>query len=176
MKEEWKPIRGYENRYEVSNFGRVKSLPKYHGSILFPEKILVGANDKDGYCVVTLRNSDGDSKTFKRHRLVADAFIPNPLNKTQVNHKDTNKSNNCVANLEWNTCKENIDHAIDHGLRNFHYQSICVTVTEKRTGENHRFSSLKDASLFMGHAKQYVCKMKRKHGNRFEVGDFSVEV
>jgi hypothetical protein len=175
MKEEWRTISGYEGRYEVSNFGRVKSLPKYHGGILFSEKILCGNTDKYGYRVVTLRDSNGIQKTHKVHRLVACAFIPNPLHKTQVNHKDADKSNNDVCNLEWTTAKENIAHAVNNGLRDFHYQNVSVVMTEIGTGKVHTFASMKEASLFLGHARHYLSKMRLKHGSKFEVGGMIVE-
>lgn len=109
----WKDIKGYEGKYQVSNLGRVKSLSrmKYMGSSgyrLMPEKILKQAN-KRGYQTVVLCN-DNEHKTTGVHRLVALSFIPNPKNLPQVNHIDENKCNNNVDNLEWVTCKENINH------------------------------------------------------------------
>lgn len=100
MDEIWKDIDGYKGLYQISNKGRVKSL--YKGS----ERILKPCDDGHGYYHIILCN-DGVSKTFKLHRLVAQAFIPNLENKPQVNHKDENKLNNCVDNLEWSTAKEN---------------------------------------------------------------------
>lgn len=98
MKEEWKMIPGYEGLYMVSNIGRVKSLRKH--------VIMVQRYDRYGYKRVGLRNKDG-LKTFSVHRLVAMAFIPNPDNLPQVNHKDEDKTNNCVDNLEWCTQEYN---------------------------------------------------------------------
>ena len=90
----WKDIDGYEGTYQISNKGRVKSLCK--GS----ERILKPKIDRYGYMFVCLCH-DNVMKYFKLHRLVAQAFIPNLDNKPQVNHKDENKLNNCVENLEW---------------------------------------------------------------------------
>ena len=90
----WKDIEGYEGLYQVSNKGRVKSL-KYG-----KERILRPGIDRDGYYKIMLYN-DSARKTFRLHRLVAEAFIPNLDNKPEVNHKDENKKNNCVENLEW---------------------------------------------------------------------------
>ena len=106
MMEEWRAVPGYEGLYEVSSYGRVKSLKRYksnNGGIpLIKERILKPYNDKKGYLNVRLRN-----KNFKVHRLVAQAFIPNPNNLPQVNHKNEDKSDNRVDNLEWCTAKYN---------------------------------------------------------------------
>lgn len=109
MKELWKDIKGYEGCYQVSNLGRIKSLDRMtnnqYGEYFMKGRILKNSIIKDkGYCRVSLNNGNG--KISKRvHRLVAEAFIPNPENKLEVNHKDGNKLNNCVSNLEWCTNK-----------------------------------------------------------------------
>ena len=109
----WKPVVGYEGLYEISSFGRVKSLPKYvnasHrgfvGKRLLPEKIMKPSNCF-GYLIVALRK-DGKYKKIRVHRLVAQAFIPNPENLPCVNHKDENTLNNKIENLEWCTHEYN---------------------------------------------------------------------
>ena len=99
--EEWKPTQ-YKN-YEVSNKGRVRN--KKTKAIHRPYK------NKKGYLQVTLRDG-GKYHIGLVHRLVAMAFLDNPSHKETVNHKDGNKENNNVNNLEWNTVKENIQHSI----------------------------------------------------------------
>lgn len=111
MEEQWKDIIGYEGLYQVSNLGNVKSLNYNHTG---KERILKKYKGQDGY----LRNNlckDGEIKHMLNHRLVAQAFIPNDdLFKTEINHKDENKTNNCLENLEWCTSKENCN----YGSRN----------------------------------------------------------
>lgn len=101
-KEIWKPIKGYEN-YEVSTLGRVKSIGN---DKMRKEKILKPADDGRGYLFVVLYKN-GNKKPCKIHRLVAETFIPNTDNLPCINHKDENKSNNSVCNLEFCTYKYN---------------------------------------------------------------------
>lgn len=122
MQEIWKSLKGiveYGNYYEVSNLGRVRSIDRRvnsrNGKRLVKGQILKQWIDKDGYCRVTL-NLNQRKKHYGIHRLVALSFIKNPENKPQVNHKDGNKQNNRVDNLEWLTNKENVVHAFSIGL------------------------------------------------------------
>lgn len=101
----WKPVVGFEKYYWVSTNGEVFSIRSQH-------KISPFFN---GYKQVEL-NVNGKSTKKSIHRLVAEAFIPNPNNLPCVNHKDGNKLNNCVGNLEWCTHKRNMEHASETGL------------------------------------------------------------
>lgn len=118
----WKPITGYEGNYSISNMGRVMShgRPNHHDPRIKRDRILphqiAGENC---YYFVNLRKN-GTHKLYFIHRLVAQAFIPNPENKRTVNHIDGNKSNYSISNLEWSTHKENIRHAWDSGLSKVH--------------------------------------------------------
>ena len=103
MEEIWKDIKGYEGKYKVSNLGNVKSLNYCNTNT---SKILSGAIMPNGYKKICLYKN-GKQKNFLVHRLVADAFIPNPNNLPQINHKDENRANNNVSNLEWCTAKYN---------------------------------------------------------------------
>lgn len=111
--EVWTMLRGVdsclEDKYLVSNYSRVFSLRR--------NRICKGAIDKNGYHKVTLSHSI-NTKFIAAHRLAAFAFIPNPENKPFINHKDGNKANNHVDNLEWCTNAENIQHGYDNGLIN----------------------------------------------------------
>lgn len=104
--EEWKNIKGYEGLYQVSNLGRVRSL-KYRKTN--NTNILKLSIDNRGYQRICLFKND-KRKSYLVHRLVAQTFIPNSNNYTEVNHIDENPSNNCVDNLEWCDAKYNINY------------------------------------------------------------------
>ncbi|WP_025846601.1 NUMOD4 domain-containing protein [Paenibacillus ehimensis] len=117
----WRDIRGFENKYQISSYGRVRRIEGYDqvrrkSGLLFlrPRKgrVLKGCKHTGGYLTVQL----GRGGRRYIHRLVAEAFIPNPLGKPSVNHKDGCKENNSVENLEWATYSENQFHAKETGL------------------------------------------------------------
>lgn len=106
IKEEWRDIEGYDNRYKVSNKGRVSS--NYSGSY----KLLKAYDKREGYTMVNLY-VNANSKAVYVHRLVGETFIPNPKNKPQINHKNGIKDDNRLENLEWVTRSQNMKHAWD---------------------------------------------------------------
>jgi len=161
MKEEWKDIEGYEGLYQVSNLGNVKSLKrvivKKNGvSLPIEEKILKPSIASHGYRVVVLANK-GQLKQMLIHRLVAKAFVDNPNNYKEINHKDGNKLNNNISNLEWCTYTENLVHAYKTNLRKTK-KYICV-----ETGKE--YSSTIEIERLTGIGRQHIsqcCKGIRK--------------
>lgn len=147
----WKDINGYETRYQVSNFGRVRSLPN---------NIILNTSRKDlsKYQMASLYKGDGSKIKKTVHRIVAEAFILNPQNKKQVNHKDGNKHNNYHLNLEWVTHQENAVHAWKTGLcensrkaTNLLRGPLCVGSKKVLDLSNGIFyDTIKDAALAKG--------------------------
>ena len=152
MEEIWKDIEGYTGIYQVSNLGRVRSL----------DRDVVGKNgvtqhykagfktqrqDKDGYLRVSL-SKRGKSKGFGVHRLVAQAFIPNPDNLPQVNHRDENPSNNKADNLEW--CTQSYNNAYGNRMNRVRDKiAVAVIATNIKTGKVREFESMYDCSMFI---------------------------
>jgi len=116
----WKDIPGWIGLYRVSTHGRVKSMERMiiagtRDKIVRPRYLKFGV-DKDGYLSVTLAK-EGVNKSYRVHRLVAMAFIPNPENLPLVNHIDNDVQNNCVWNLEWGTPLSNMQHSVKQGRK-----------------------------------------------------------
>lgn len=160
IEEIWKSIEGYPN-YEVSNLGRVRSL-NYNKT-----KIRNLYIDENGYKKITL-SKNCKIKTLKVHRLVAQAFLPNPNNYTEVNHKDENPSNNCVENLEWCTRSYNINYGKRTDKQKKHlYKSINQY---SKDGEFiKRWDCIRDIERELGYRHQNIImcangKYKSSHG------------
>lgn len=119
MEEIWKPVVGYEDLYEVSNLGKVRSIDRIIVNNLgisksLKGKILKESIERKGYVTIVLcRHNSIKRKSI--HRLVAQAFLPNPFNYPQVNHKNEIKSDNRVENLEWCTCSYNVQYGSREG-------------------------------------------------------------
>lgn len=165
--EVWKPVNGYEGIYEVSNKGRIRTLRT--------NKIVTPKFTKR-YCFAKLYK-EGKSKQKYIHRLVAEAFIPNPQNLPQVNHKDENPKNNSVDNLEWCTGKYNVNYGTGkQRALNGRFDKIkrCKTVQKDLSGNIVAvYDSIKDAAEKTGFFPQNIqacCAGKRKrcHGYSFE--------
>lgn len=121
MNEIWKDINGFEGFYQVNNYGTIRSIDRYVNHPKGGKKIARGKITNQyigthGYYIVVI-NKDGKTFTKTVHRLMAIAFLDNPENKREVNHKDGNKLNNNLSNLEWNTSSENRQHAFDNDLQ-----------------------------------------------------------
>lgn len=132
MEEIWENIKGYEALYAVSNFGRVKTWTKITPRNI---KILEGIKSQEiqgiGYRHVHLCKN-GKRENFLTHRLVAVHFIPNPENKPEVNHIDSDPSNNHVDNLEWVTASENMKHHYKSGRSNIDRISLISAAMRRR--------------------------------------------
>ena len=152
----WKDIDGYESIYEISNLGRVRFL-KF-------KKIRILRNEKDvnGYLRVTLRK-DGIKKRYKVHRLVAQAFIPNPNNLPQVNHKDEDKTNNRVENLEWCDAKYNMNYGTARKRMVEKIQKVVIQIDKNTNVIVNIFPSAKEAKIQTGicHISS-CCRNERK--------------
>ena len=177
IEEIWKPVVGYEGIYEVSSLGRVKSCERtiirkdgrkmnVRGKIMKPSIIRIG------YEQIDLSKKD-NAETVYVHRLVGKAFIENPYNKEQINHKNGVKTDNRVENLEWVTSQENMRHAFKNGLRD---DDLLAKLRRKKvdqlTLEGHlikTFDSIKDAIDFTGAQNiSDVCRNVRNTSGGFK--------
>lgn len=159
MQEIWRDIKGYEGLYQVSNFGKVKRILFVNNIIVKKQdKILKNQKNPAGYNIIAL-TKNSQQKTCLVHRLVAEAFIEKINGKTYINHKDGNKANNRVENLEWCTQKENMQHAVKHNLINYstrkkgseNPRAIKVNMLDKENNSIIKsFNSIIEASQYIG--------------------------
>lgn len=148
----WRDIEGYEGLYQVSNYGKVKNVNT--------NKILKQFLTDKGYCKVSLSNC-GNEKHLRVHRLVAEAFISNPDNLPQINHKDEDKTNNRVENLEWCDCKYNINYGTR--LERISKRVLCI-----ETGII--YNSINEAARQTGIFNSSICNVcngKRKSAGKY---------
>ena len=183
----WKTIEGTGGIYEVSNTGKVRCT---NYKMTGKTKELTAGEKAGGYLQLRVK-IDGKLKTVVVHRLVAEAFIPNPENKPEVNHKDGNKKNNHIDNLEWATRSENIQHAVTAGLRDrvaiaaskrgkvwikelHQMQKQPVIATNIKTGEQIDFESQQEAAQELRLQKAHISAVI--HGNRKQTGGYTFKL
>ena len=167
MQEIWKPVKNYENLYEVSNTGKIKSLSYNHCKT---QKIMKPTINSAGYYKVELYKN-GKSNIFYVHRLVSESFIENPNNYPCVNHIDCDKTNNNVYNLEWVTYKQNTKHAIKNGLftpaplkgKHGKYNPNCKSILQYDTNGNFikLWYSATEAAKFFNCKSELICACLR---------------
>lgn len=176
---EWRAVVGFEGEYEVSSDGQVRSIDRVRHYLANGKerkmrirgRLRTQTDSWDGYKEVHLQQSDENKSYYARvHRLVAEAFIPNPNNLPQVNHIDGNKMNNCVENLEWCTAKENTQHAIQklHGCWMKDNTSSCLRI--KCLDADIWFDSMLDAGKWAGgNSSNLIIAMKNNKPYRGHV-------
>lgn len=159
MEEIWRDIDGYPG-YQISSLSRVRSISNPNKRSYKEGRVLKSHLDTKGY-YRTCIYKNGKKVTLKNHRLVAQAWIPNPENKPWINHIDGDPKNNSIENLEWCTHQENVDHAWDTGLmEGFNF---------KTKGENHHKTDLKEEQVLdirklysEGNSIKKICEIYNK--------------
>lgn len=177
----WKEIPGFDGLYFANENGQIKSADRQrkivsNGKQFFytrKGKILNPCLNNNGYYCVSISDKNQKERVYVVHRLVAKTFLENPENKPQINHKDGNKLNNSVENLEWVTAKENIDHAFLTGLNkgskpwlgktgSSHNRSIPVIRCDKNGNEIERYDSITEAAKHFGSITHIASCIKGK--------------
>lgn len=159
----WKDIPGYEGFYQASNLGNIKSLlfqSNIYNKKIYREKILKPKKNKDNCLRVELWKN-GEHKTFSVHRLVGMTFLENKNYKNlTINHKDGNRLNNKIENLEWISLADNIRHGFESGLYSC---QIKTKIINKKTNETIEFNSMSKAGQYIGHSEKYISDNVRKN-------------
>lgn len=155
MEEIWKDVKGYEGLYQVSNMGRVRSLRR---------NIILKSQITRGYKRVALCTNN-IPKLYSVHRLVANAFIPNPNNYPCINHKDENKANNCISNLEWCTQEYNLNYGT--GIAKRARSNSKKVLQFKPDGTFIKeWESIRDIERMTGYSRGYIsecCRGKQSY-------------
>ena len=177
--EEWRDVKGYEGLYMVSSTGIIKSVERtvwnsrgFYKTV--SERILKARKNKYGYLHVVL-HKDNKAKEYYIHRLVAEAFLPNPDGLSEVNHKDEDKINNCVSNLEWCSHKQNVNYGtrtkrMTESMINNPKRSKPVIAIDKVSGTTLEFPSINEASRVTGVSLAgiiYCCKGRYKYAGGY---------
>lgn len=166
MKEIWKDIKGYEGLYQISNLGEIKSLNYRQTG---KEKIMKPYKANNGYLKIGL-NKNGIRKIMYIHRLVAETFIPNLNNYTEINHNDENKENNEVNNLKWCNHKYNINYGTR--IERFKKSKSRSVIQLSLSGEViKKWSSIKEASKAVNCCDSHIskcCKGKYKSAGGYK--------
>lgn len=149
---EFRKIPSLKNLYEVSDTGILRNVKT--------GREIIGTIEKNGYVRIRIENKEiGNVVRTTLHRLVAEAFVPNPDNKPQVNHIDLNKQNNCASNLEWATGSENMKHAYSNGVGVKELTAYRECAKKCVTNGNDVFESISDAARWL--AAKGLCKNQR---------------
>ena len=164
-----KAIVGYEGLYEVDKDGNVYSI--VHDAHRRKRQLRAYPNES-GYMKVNLYDVTGKCKKKYIHRLVAEAFVPNPDNLPVVNHIDCDKANNHVNNLEWCTQKDNIAHSIKNNLQSNQKTSVYDEYDKK----TRYFDSMRKASMWIGKYENFVSIQRKLKGNEFRYNSYLIKV
>ena len=163
MVEIFEDLKGYEESYQISDSGRVFTKRRLIGNQIHYGRELIPQVTEDGYLKVSL-SRNGISKKYYLHRLVAIQFIDNPYNLPQVNHKDSNKLNNNVTNLEWCSKEENQKHAVKNNLMQRGAVRPSAKLTEEQVIELYKLKGILKASDIAkkyGVSKNTICCILR---------------
>ena len=172
MTEEWRPVEGYEDRYEVSNLGRVRSVDRVNDyGRHYKAKMRKQKVGQHGYMEITLTGPgprETRLKTFRVQRLVAAAFIPNPQGLPEVNHLNEDKTDNRVCNLCWSSRVENLNYGTrtkrqietnrKNGVGGFGHNPIRVRCFSKSGEPVAEYGSISEAGKHTGISPSHICK------------------
>lgn len=152
MREEWRVLKGISEYYEVSNLGNVRSLDRVTNGHKYKGKLLKQYETFGGYLYITIRGGEFEGKKYKVHRLVALYFLPNPDNKSQVDHIDGNPKNNKVDNLRWVTPEENSNNSVtkENQRKSLKGKTFTpVSMYDKNGNHIKDFKSISDAARYI---------------------------